>query len=103
MRCASCLSPANMVNCPKECFEKFMILADCLFAAVANNSKYQFDQFLKVAQYERKEEFLKFSFKKDCLGIFFALFLAENDSYNKVWVICKIFFVLTHGQGFTER
>ena len=98
-----------MVNSPKEYSQRFTILADRLFAlkkssaSVTDNSKYQFDKFLKVAQYERKEEFLKFSFKKDCLGIFFALFLAENDSYNKVWVICKIFFVLTHGQGFTER
>ena len=98
-----------MVNSPKEYSQRFAILADRLFAlkkssaSVTDNSKYQFDKFLKVAQYERKEEFLKFSFKKDCLGIFFVLFLAENDSYNKVWVICKIFFVLTHGQGFTER
>ena len=109
VRCASCLSPANMVNSPKEWSQRFTILADRLFAlwkisaSVADNSKYQFDQFLKVAQYERKEEFLKFSFKKGRLDVFFAPFLAENDSHNNVWAICKIVFILSHGQSFTER
>ena len=41
-------------------------------ALVADNSKYQFDKFSKVTQYERKEEFLKLSFKKDHLDVFFA-------------------------------
>ena len=109
LRCTSCLSPANMVNSPKEWSQRFTILADCLFAlkkisaSVVDNSKYQFDQFLKVAQYERKEEFLKFSFKKGRLDVFFGPFLAENDSYNNVWAICKIVFMLSHGQSFTER
>ena len=104
VRCASCLSPANMVNGPKECSQRFTILADCLFAlkkisaSVADNLKYLFDQLLKVAQYEHKEEFLKFSFKKDCLDVFFAPFLADN-----MWAICKIVFILSHGQSFTER
>ena len=68
VRCSSCLSPANMVNSPKEYSQRFTILADRLFtlkkssASVTDNLKYQFDKFLKVAQYERKEEFLKFCF-----------------------------------------
>ena len=96
----SCIiSPNN----PKECSQRFTILSDCLFAlkkisaSVADNMKYQFDQFLKVAQYEHKEEFLKFSFKKDHLDIFFAPFLAENDSYNNVSTIRKIVLILSHG------
>ena len=109
VRFSSCLSPANMVNSAKECSQRITILADRLFAlkkisaSVADNSKYQFDQFLKVAQYERKEKFLKFSFKKDCLDVLFAPFLAENGSCNNVWAICKIVFILSHGQSFTER
>ena len=109
VRSASCLSPANMINSPKECSQRFTILANRLFdlkkisASVADNSKYQFDQFLKVAQYDQKEQFQKFSFKKDRLDIFFAQFLAENDSYNNLWTICKIIFILSHGQSFTER
>ena len=109
VNCASCLSPANMVNSPKECSQRFTVLSDRLFAlkkiftSVADNSKYQFHQFLKVPQYELKEKFLKFSFKKDRLDVFFAPFLTENDSYNSVWAICKMVFILSHGQSFTER
>ena len=108
-RCALCLSAANMVNSPKECFQRFTILADRLFvlkkisASVVDNSKYQFKQFLNIPQYECKEEFLKFCFKKDCQDVFFAPFLAENDSRNHVWAICKISLILSHGQSFTER
>ena len=66
------------MNRPKEYSQRFAILANRLFdlkkmsALVADNSKYQFDKFLKVTQYERKEEFLKLSFKKDHLDVFFA-------------------------------
>ena len=66
------------MNRAKEYSQRFAILANCLFdlkkmsALVADNSKYQFDKFLKVTQYERKEEFLKLSFKKDHLDVFFA-------------------------------
>ena len=47
----------------------FVVLADHLFAAkkisvsVADNAKYQFYEFLKVAETQHKEEFLKFCFK----------------------------------------
>ena len=72
-------------------------------ASVTDNSKYQFDQCLKVVQCECKEEFLDFfSFKRDHLDIFFAPFLVENDSYNNVWAIGKIVFILSHDQIFTE-
>ena len=96
-------------NSPKECSQKFTILADRLFAlkkisaSVVDDSKYQFDQFLEVAQYERQDGFVKFSFNKDRLDKFFAPFLAENNLYNNVWVICKIVFILLHGKSFTER
>ena len=57
-----------MVNSPKEYSQRFTILADRLFAlkkssaSVTDNSKYQFDKFFFFFQYERKEEFLTFSF-----------------------------------------
>ena len=37
------------------------------------------------------------------LDVLFAPFLAENDLYNIVWTICKIAFILSLGQSFTER
>ena len=47
----------------------FVVLADRHFgakkisASVADNTKYQFDEFLKVAETQHKEECLKFCFK----------------------------------------
>ena len=67
--CASSLSPGNMIQVSQECSQMFVVLADHLFAAkkisvsVADNAKYQFYEFLKVAETQHKEEFLKFCFK----------------------------------------
>ena len=69
--CASSLSLGNMIRVPQECSQMFLVLADRLFAArktsasVADNAKYQFDEFLKVTETQHKEEFLKFCFKVD--------------------------------------
>ena len=86
----------------------FVVLADRLFAAkkisasVADNAKYQFDEFLKVAETQHKDEFLKFCFKVDQRYTFFGKFLG-HDSYNDVWTICKTVFIFSHGQSFTGR
>ena len=103
--CASSLSPRNMIRVPQECSQIFVVLADRLVAAkktpasVADNAKYQ---FLKVAETQHKDEFLKFCFKVDQLYTFFGKFLG-HDSYNDVWTICKTVFIFSHGQSFTGR
>ena len=54
--CASSLSSGNMIRVPQECSQMFVVLADRHFgakkisASVADNTKYQFDEFLKVAE-----------------------------------------------------
>ena len=106
--CASSLSPRNMIRVPQECSQIFVVLADRLVAAkktpasVADNAKYQFDEFLKVAETQHEDEFLKFCFKVDQLYTFFGKFLG-HDSYNDVWTICKTVFIFSHGQSFTGR
>ena len=94
---------------PQECSQMFVVLADHLFAAkkisasVADNAKYQFDEFLKVAGAQHKEESLKFFFKVDQLDTFLGKFLAGHDSYKDVWTVCKTVFIFSHGQSFIER
>ena len=106
--CASSLSPRNMIRVPQECSQIFVVLADRLVAAkktpasVADNAKYQFDEFLKVAETQHEDEFLKFCFKVDQLYTFFGKLLG-HDSYNDVWTICKTVFIFSHGQSFTGR
>ena len=60
------------------------------------NTKY----FLKVGQYEHKEEFLKFSFTKDHLDVAFNPFFVGNNSFKNRWV--KIVFKLLCGLNFSE-
>ena len=109
VRCASSLSPGNMIRVPQKCSQMFVVLADRLFAvkkisaSVADNAKYQCDEFLKVAETQHKEEFLKFCFKVDRLDTFLGKFLAGDDSYKDVWTVCKTVFIFSHGQSFTER
>ena len=106
--CASSLSPRNMIRVPQECSQIFLVLADRLVAAkktpasVADNAKYQFDEFLKVVQTQHKDEFLKFCFEVDQLYFFLGKFLGD-DSYNDVWTICKAVFIFSLGQSFTGR
>ena len=71
--------------------------------SVADNAKYQFDEFLKVAEIQHKEEFFKFCFKVDQLDTFLGKFLAGDDSYKDVWTVCKTVFIFSHRQSFTER
>ena len=86
VRCASRLSPGNIIRVPQECSQMFVFLSDHFFSArkisvsVADNAKYQFDEFLKVAETQHKEEFLKFCFKVDQLDTFLGKFLAGDDS-----------------------
>ena len=59
-------------------------------------------EFLKVAETQHKEEFLKFCFKVDRLDTFLGKFLAGGDSYKDVWTVCKTVFMFSRGQSFTE-
>ena len=87
----------------------FIVLVDCLFAAkkisasVDDNVKYQFDEFLKIAETQYKEGFFKFCFKVDRLDTFLGKFLPGDDSHKDLWVVCKTVFSFSHGQSFTER
>ena len=65
--------------------------------SVADNAKYQFDEFLKVAETQHKEEFFKFCFEVDQLDTFLGKCLAGDDSYKDVWTVCKTVFIFSHG------
>ena len=102
IRCASRLSPGNMIQVPQKCSQMFVVLADHFFSAkkisvsVAGNAKYQFDEFLKV-ETQHKEEFFKFCFKVDQLDTFLGKFLAGDDSHKDVWIVYKTVFIFPHG------
>ena len=109
LRNCSSLSPRNMVRSSEECSLQFTSLVDKFYvmkkitAPCADNAKDQFDKFLTAVKYEHKERFLKFKFKEDHLDKFLGLYVAGEDQFKDFWCVCKLVFILSHGQSNVER
>ena len=58
---------------------------------------------LWVLSREIKTTFLNFDYTKDRLDVFFSEMLETNKSYQDVWNIFKMVFLLSHGQASIER
>ena len=103
------LLPNNMVHKSDNCSIRFRELADKLYglnkitAETSDNSKTQFDDLLKIAKYEHREAFVKFDYKKHCLDDIIWPFLMRLSDNKELSTMCKVIFVLSHGQSFTER
>ena len=96
-----------MVRDPEKSSIHFRGLADKLYALkaitsnVADNTKNQYSDLLKIAKYEQNDAFLKFNYNNQ-LDSFLSNILTIND-FKDIWPICKIIFVLSHGQSQVER
>ena len=88
---------------------RFRSRADKLYALqkikaeIADKAKNQFEVFLKDSKLQREEEFKSFDFRKDRLDSFLATYFASQNCYSEVWHLCKLIFVLSHGQSSIER
>ena len=97
-----------MVRHPEESFQRFTKLTDSLFALkkitanIADKSKNQYYDLLKVACFDQKDKFLDFKMKSDRLDVFLVGLLPEK-SYSELLKVCKIIFIISHGQSYTER
>ena len=84
IRSARCFNPLNMVRHHAQSSQLFKTLADHVFAlhkikaSVADKSKSQMDEFLKVARFDQKEKFKNFDFRKDRLDVFFGNLLSKR-------------------------
>ena len=98
-----------MVHKSDSCSVRFRELADKLYALnkitaeTSDNSKIEFDDLLKIAKSEHREAFLKFDYKKDRLDEFILPFLMRLSDSKELCTVCKVIFVLSHDQNFTER
>ena len=105
----SALVSSNIEHKSKNCSIKFRELADKLHSLIKitaetwDNSKNQFDNFLKIVKHEHREAFLKFDYKNDCLDELIWPFLVRLSDSEELCTVCKVIFVLSHGQSFTER
>ena len=74
-----------------------------LSAAEANQAKQEYLKFMSSVVVTDKEKFLSFDQDKDRLDSFFgSLMQAIADLFN-LWKVCRIIFVLSHGQADVER
>ena len=109
MRNASSINPTNMSIQTAPMSKRFAHLADLLYSLkfissfVADNAKFQYDQFTKKQVVNEKDEFLSFDMKKQRVDVFLCDYLSINPQCKELWSICKLIFILYHKQSFTER
>ena len=89
--------------------KRFFRLADQLYSlkfissSVADSAKFQYDQFIKKEVVNEKDKFLSFDMKNQRVDVFLRNFIGINPQYKDLWSICKLIFILQHGQSYTER
>ena len=109
IRKSSSLLTKTTVRQSEESCLRFRSLADKLHSLdkitgqVVDIAKNQFDGFIRAASFEHEESFLKFNFTEDCLYTFLGLYLVNESQFKDLWHICKIIFILSHGQSSVER
>ena len=103
-----CLALINMIRKPEQSSICFRALTDKLSSLkkissdVADQAKNQYDELLNLVKYEKNNEFCNFDSKKDRLDAFLAKYLTSYG-YIDLWHICKLIFVMSHGQSNAER
>ena len=112
------INPNNMTIQAVPMSERFVRLADLyslkfISSFDADKAKFQYDQFTKkekevVREVDKevgneKEQFLSFDTRKQPAEVFLHDYLSISLQYRELWSICKLIFILQHGQSFTER
>ena len=67
-----------------------------------NDALRQYTAFLKDVVDTNREKFLQFDKFTDRVDSFFKQFMVTNE-YKEMWKVCKIIFILFHGQSAIER
>ena len=66
----------------------------------AEGAKLQYDDFLSLTCKQNRD---KFKWNEDPLDEFLGVYLHRNKKYQDFWYVCKVIFVLPHGQSSIER
>ena len=74
-----------------------------LSAVEANQAKQEYLKFMSSFIVTNKEKFLSFDQDKDRLDRFFGNLMQANADFFNLWKVCRIIFVLSHGQADVER
>ena len=63
-------------------------------------AKFQYNEFQKIVRQKHHSEFVAFDFVKDRSDVFLGKYISDK---KELWHICKLVFVLSHGQSYGER
>ena len=74
-----------------------------LSAAEGDQAKQEYLKFMSSVAVSDKEKFLSLDQAKDRLVSFFGSLMQANADLFNLWKVCRIIFVLSHGQADVER
>ena len=109
VRNAVCLSPSQMISNTDHIIARAKRLIQSLYelnllsAAEADQAKQEYLKFMSSIVATDKEKFLSFDQDKDRLDSFFGSLMQANADLFNLWKVCRIIFVLSHGQADVER
>ena len=109
VRNAACLSPSQMIRNTDHIIARAKRLIQSLYelnllsAAEADQAKQEYLKFMSSVVVTDKEKFLSFDQDKDRLDSFFGSLMQANADLFNLWKVCRIIFVLSHGQADVER
>ena len=101
-----CLNPMRMVSEPEECAKAFEDVLDKLIetkwrsSTAADDLKYQYKTFLKVAKKDSELEFQNCTQRVDT---FLYMHIQNKDNFKPLWGVFKLLLTLCHSQSAVER
>ena len=88
---------------PKDLSAKSLYELNLLSAAEADQAKQEYHKFMSSVIVTNEEKFFSFDQDKDRLDSFFGSLMQANADLFNLWKVCRIIFVLSHGQADIER
>ena len=88
---------------------KFNKLVDKLYkhkrlsSVETDGAKTQYDDFLRSICVLNGKKFVDFDVQNDRVDLFLGVFMNKNSKFNDLWKVCKLIFVLPHGQSQIEQ
>ena len=109
VRNAAAWDPLEMVNHKEICIvrgKKFiqnLFNLQLLTSAESDNAKQDFELFIQTEVHQNKDEFSSFDKDKQRLDTFLSKYISQNADCVNLWKVCKMVFVLFHGQAGVKR
>ena len=109
VRSAAAWDPLEMVNHEEICIvrgKKFiqnLFNLQLLTSAESDNAKREFELFIQTEVHQNKDEFSSFDKDKQQLDTFLSKYISRNADCVNLCKVCKVVFVLFHGQAGVER